>query len=629
MSLMQPSTTFVSDPLSFADDWTRIAGSAFGIAQGVLRGRMSVSCAVVEDERADALYRWMEEVLEDHECQRAASLEGPIALAHRALYWSMSVQRQSGIPLCRQLYIAPLKGGLVEGAVSQAFFAATPCAYPGSGKAALDWARRTICAFLSNANVPVTGKSALEEEFDALVRLLSTFAEPGQNRAYFAQHAYDAGIPLSRVAGGVIRLGTGRHGRVFDSSITGVTPAIGVGLARKKPLSAAVLRSMGLPAPDHRPASDVAAALHAARTLGFPVVVKPADQDGGVGVFADLRDEQSVAKAFQRASEVSRSILVEKHFDGQGHRLTVFDGAVIKATRKTPGGVTGDGVNTVVGLIAQLQETARQKRRTGTVQGVPLLLDEEAQDMLVQQGLSAESVPEDGRFVCLRRRNNASAGGSTTLLPLESVHPDNLRLAVRAARALLLDWAGVDLLIPDISVSWLETGALICEVNAQPQVDPITAADVVDSIMRGGVRIPVHLVVCAEGDVVAARDALREEMARLGCNGFSSSAGVWIDGERVTPRLRDGFVAGRALLQCSDVEAALCVMTPEEIGVMGLPVDRFDTVRMLQSSRIGAKNSRIMKAVNNVVKFHADPVRSGARSSSDGVSQLSDAESGF
>ena len=110
---------------------------------------------------------------------------------------------------------------------------------------------------------------------------------------------------------------------------------------------------------------------------------------------------------------------------------------------------------------------------------------------------------------------------------------------------------------------------------------------------------------------------------------MSASAGVWIDGERVTPRLRDGFGAGRALLQCTDVGSALCVMTTAEIVTMELPVDRFGSVRMLQSPRIGAQNSRLMKAVNNVVKFHVDPVRSGARASSDGVSQLSDAESGF
>ena len=624
---MQAETIRPTDALLFPDGWTRLAGCAFGIGQSVLRGRIVVSRSVA-DGRADALQQWMAGVLEDHECPRAASLTGPAALVHRAMYWALSVQRQYGIPLCRQVYLEPFEDDRLDDNGSQAFMAAMPSAHPIPSKAALDWVRRAILAFLSDADSSETGTSALYEDFDALASLFSKFAEPGQNRAYIAQHAYDTGIPVSRAVVGILRLGTGRYSRMFDSSLTDQTSAIGVGLARKKPLAAAVLRSMGLPAPDHRPASDVAAALKAARDLGFPVVVKPADKDGGVGVFADLRDENSVVKAFRRASEVSQHILVEKHFDGQGHRLTVFGGVVIKATRKTPGGVTGDGLTTIAHLIERIQEAARKDRRTRVAPGMGLTLDDEAFDMLAQQGFSASSVPAEGSFVCLRRRNNASAGGSTTLLPLESVHPDNLRLAVRAARALLLDWAGVDLLIPDISVSWLETGALVCEVNAQPQVDPTTAANVVGSIMHGGVRIPVHLVICAEADVAAARDTLREETTRLGCNGFSSSAGVWIDGERVAPRQRDGFVAGRALLQCTDVESALCVMTPAEIVTMGLPVHWFDSVRMLHSSRYGAREMRIMKSVSSLVRLHVDPARAEARSPSSGISQLFDAESG-
>ena len=39
---------------------------------------------------------------------------------------------------------------------------------------------------------------------------------------------------------------------------------------------------------------------------------------------------------------------------------------------------------------------------------------------------------------------------------------------MNAAQAVRLDLAGVDIILPDPKRSWFETGALVCEINAQP-----------------------------------------------------------------------------------------------------------------------------------------------------------------
>ena len=48
------------------------------------------------------------------------------------------------------------------------------------------------------------------------------------------------------------------------------------------------------------------------------------------------------------------------------------------------------------------------------------------------------------------------------------VHPDNRKMALRAAAASGLDAVGIDFITRDISRSYKEVGGAICELNAKP-----------------------------------------------------------------------------------------------------------------------------------------------------------------
>ena len=67
----------------------------------------------------------------------------------------------------------------------------------------------------------------------------------------------------------------------------------------------------------------------------------------------------------------------------------------------------------------------------------------------------------------LRSTANLSTGG-TAIDVTDIVHPDNRDMAVRAVKAIGLDVGGVDFLSADISRSYKENGAGICEINAAP-----------------------------------------------------------------------------------------------------------------------------------------------------------------
>ena len=123
-------------------------------------------------------------------------------------------------------------------------------------------------------------------------------------------------------------------------------------LAHNKELTATLLRQAGFPAATHLAVGDAEQAVTAARQIGYPVVVKPGDQERGIGVAAHLVDEASVRAAYQRARQHSSHILVERHVHGKDYRLTVLNGRLIKTVYRRPGGIVGDGQHSIEELLS-------------------------------------------------------------------------------------------------------------------------------------------------------------------------------------------------------------------------------------------------------------------------------------
>ncbi|KPQ37992.1 MAG: putative D-alanine-D-alanine ligase, partial [Porphyrobacter sp. HL-46] len=355
-------------------------------------------------------------------------------------------QAAAGLPICET---ARVLDDLPEGG---------RCQIPSLGRSIGPLSALLQC-LLAVMPILIEGRRDLPLE-NELMRLHGVLAKSNfrsSNMPRFVRAAHGLRLPFRELPGQFLLLGEGVHGRWLDSTFTDATPFIATQLARGKLLGAAHLRLAGLPVPPHRRAATVAEAQAAARALGYPVVVKPADLDGGTGVAAGLQDAEDVARAYEAARRHSASIIVEKHIEGRDYRLTVFQGEVVWAVERVPAGVTGDGK----ACIAELVAAANADPRRGSGDHAPLkrlMLDDEANALLAQSGISADTVPPAGCFIRLRRAANVASGGMPVAV-FERVHPDNAQLAVRAAAALRLDLAGVDLIIPDIARSWREGGA--------------------------------------------------------------------------------------------------------------------------------------------------------------------------
>ncbi len=449
---------------------------------------------------------------------------------------------------------------------------------------ALTWPARLLNFLASGAGVATEG---LREELQKLITACKRQSPSGVNTLLFLQAAHDEGIPWRHVANNVYQFGWGSKARWLDSSFTDETSRISTGLARDKLACATLLRDAGLPVPLHKEVASKQQALAAAESLGYPVVVKPANLDGGRGVFTGLQTPAAVQKAYAKASTLGKRILVEQHVEGNDYRLQVCKGEVLWIMHRRPAYVVGDGEATVEALIDQ----TNRRRAIPTADPMaeqgrnPIVIDDEVRDWLANQGLRLASVPAAGRHVRLRGAANISSGG-TREAALHQAHPDNLALASLAARLMRLDLAGIDLLIPDISRSWIEGGAAICEVNAQPQISRHLHRVILPRLVINNGRIPIVVIIGTANDDKKMREKLvRQTLAegvRLGWvdAGDSTVGGV----QRQMPGM-DEQASCRALLADNTVDALVWKIPHWPRSGDALPFDRVDLIAALNPAK--------------------------------------------
>lgn len=519
----------------------------------------------------------------------------------RILHLVTAFLRQNKIAVSNFFFINPENRSININDNEKTFFVVLPVVDPIATKETLVSLIRCVELLINESSEQALGR--IDSELNILQGRIRRYALPSQNRIYIALAAMEMDIPLELLRREFISLGTGCKNIWLNSLISNSTSSIGVSITKNKLQTSMVLKRNGLPtAVNYRVTNEKEAASLAEKT-GFPVVVKPTDRDQGRGVSADLESAQAVEEAFRRASKYSANVMLEKHIEGVGHRFTVCNQQVVKITRKLPAGVTGDGEKTIRQLVTE-KNNIPKKRRLAAQLPPKLELDGEAIGLMSQRELTADSIPAEGEFISLRRKNNATTGGDTVRLKDSEVHVDNIELAIQAANALRLDLAGVDIISPDISKSWMEVKAAICEVNAQPQTDMKTMTRILASLTDLENRIPAYLLIFP--GIISMHNAWKHACVQanmLNCNGLSSASGVWIDQKKVGDFEANSFASAKALLTKMDVLAAYCVMEETAVLSAGLPLDYFDAIYYLT-----VEEKTIPELLYRMVKPHADQI---------------------
>jgi cyanophycin synthetase len=493
------------------------------------------------------------------------------------------------------------------------------------GLEAGELAMRLINSLLPDeVRAPASEPFVWEKERDGFIRFAQRRAL-GPSTASIVQAAEARGIPWIRLnSQSLIQLGYGKYQQRIQATVTGRTSHIAVELASDKEETNKILATLGLPVPKQELVQSADSAARAARRIGYPVVVKPYNGNHGRAVAIHLTTEEQVRTAFAAAQEVSRSVLVESFITGDDHRLLVVNGTLVAATRRTPGHVIGDGKHTVAELVAVVNEDPR--RGIGHEKVLTRLeLDAQALRLLAEKDYTAETVPAKGEVVYLRSTANLSTGGTATDVT-DVIHPDNVEMAQRAIQAIGLDVGGVDFLSADITQSYKKHGGAICEVNAAPGFRMHSAPSegrprdvagpVIDMLFPPGTPtvVPIAAVTGTNGKTTTSR--MLAHICKMGgmTPGFTTTDGVYIDGQRTVEGDMTGPVATRTVL--SDPSIDIAVLEIARGGLlragMGTRYVNVGAVLNVRSDHLGMKGIDTLEELAEVKRTVVEVARDAA-----------------
>jgi cyanophycin synthetase len=444
------------------------------------------------------------------------------------------------------------------------------------GRAAIEGARDLVMAAIENRPFDVAATvGRLKQMVDTLCL--------GPSTACMVDAAAERGIPSIRLNdGNLVQLGHGASQRRIWTAETDRTSAIAEGISRDKELTKQLLASCGVPVPEGRTVRNPQEAWDIAQDIGLPVAVKPTDGNHGRGVSLDLNTSAEVEAAFPIAAAEGSEVMVERYIPGEEHRLLVVGNQVVAAARGEIATIRGDGRSTVAALI---ETQINSDPRRGEEEDYPLdtirLGDNPTAVLELQrQGLTAESIPAEGRVVMVLRNGNMCNDVT------DQVHPDVAEQVALAARIVGLDIAGVDLVARDISRPLHEQGGAIVEVNAGPGLlmhlkpaigEPQPVGQAIVRHLFGPSdtgRIPLVGIVGSSGTTRAAR--LMAWLLHLSGRhtGLACSDGLFLDQRQLESGNAMGWESGQRLLVNRAVQAAVVESSAYHILAEGLPYDR-------------------------------------------------------
>ncbi|MBF2022241.1 MAG: cyanophycin synthetase [Hydrococcus sp. C42_A2020_068] len=387
----------------------------------------------------------------------------------------------------------------------------------------------------------------------------------------------------------MVQFGYGIHQKRIQATLSSYSGILAVELACDKEGTKTILQDAGIPVPCGTVIQYLDELEDAIEDVGgYPIVIKPLDGNHGRGITINIKNWQEAEAAYDLASAEakSRSVIVERFYQGSDHRILVINGKLIAVAERIPAHVVGDGRSTIEELI---EETNRDPNRGEGHDNVltKITIDRTSISVLERQGYTLKTVLRQGEIAYLRDTANLSTGG-IAIDRTDDIHPENIWIAERVVKLIGLDIAGIDVVTPDITKPLQEVGGVIVEVNAAPgfrmHVAPSrglprnVAAPVLDMLFPKGtpVRIPIIALTGTNGKTTTTRLTAHIYRQTGKVVGYTTTDGIYINDYLVQKGDNTGPQSASVILKDPTVEVAVLETARGGILRSGLAFDSCD-----------------------------------------------------
>ncbi|NJN75623.1 MAG: cyanophycin synthetase [Synechococcaceae cyanobacterium RL_1_2] len=397
-------------------------------------------------------------------------------------------------------------------------------------------------------------------------------------------------IPWSLLsARAMVQLGYGVNQRRIQATLTQNSGILGVELACDKEGTKTILRNAGVPVPRGtviQYLEDLESGI--TEVGGFPIVIKPLDGNHGRGITIDINSWVEAEEAYDLASAASKtkSVIIERYYSGNDHRILVVNGKLVAVAERIPAHVIGDGRSTIEELI---EDTNNHPDRGDGHDNVltKIIIDRTASVVLQRQGFSLGTILEKGEMAYLRATANLSTGG-IAIDRTDEIHPENIWIAERVSKLIGLDIAGIDVVTKDISKPLKEVDGVIVEVNAAPGFRMHAApsrglprnvgAPVLDMLYANtpSPRIPIIAITGTNGKTTTTRLTAHIYRQTGQVVGYTTTDGIYLGEYLVEKGDNTGPLSAGVILQDPTVEVAVLECARGGILRSGLAFDSCD-----------------------------------------------------
>ena len=232
------------------------------------------------------------------------------------------------------------------------------------------------------------------------------------------------------------------------------------------------LQKYNLPTPEGKSFCTKKRALRFAKAIGYPLVVKPESSTLAHHVSVNIHDDQALAKAFDVAKMIDFKVIIEKHIEGDVHRVTCVGNKLIACAKRTKGSIVGDGQSTVDELIEKFNKHPYRGKLYQTGSAI-YQINKEAPfttQCLLSQNVHLQTVLKKNEKIYLSHKSTNGTGAEITNVT-DDVCPENIQIILKAHHALNIGVSGMDIICEDMSKPWHTQNWVFLENNSLPAID--------------------------------------------------------------------------------------------------------------------------------------------------------------